>query len=61
MNDFSPEKFKSIYYIGRIVRHRGERKVIAKASINNEGGAFIVFVDGTKCKSLIDIELDGRK
>lgn len=59
MNDTS--WFPKEYYTGRIVRHRGERKVIQKASINNMGSVFIKFVDGTKCDSLRDIELDGRR
>ena len=53
--------FNKIYHIGRIVRHKGERKVIAKASMNNYGGVLVVFVDGTRCGDLKDVELDGRK
>ena len=53
--------FNKVYYIGKVIRHKGERKVIAKASMNNYGGVFIVFVDGTKCFDLKDVELDGRK
>jgi len=61
MNDRSPEDFKQKYYVRRVVRHRGYLKVIAKASMDNDGRILIVFVDGTKCKDLSDIELDGRK
>lgn len=56
-------QFDSIYqfYIGRIVRHKGERKVIAKSSIDANNIITIIFVDGTKCVDIKDIELDGRK
>jgi hypothetical protein len=55
------EKFKREYYTGRIIRHNGERKVIARAFINNLEETCIVFVDGKKCFNLKEIELDGRK
>lgn len=48
-------------YRGRIVRHKGERKVI-KNSYRDHKGIFVVeFVDNSKCFDVRDIELDGRR
>jgi len=49
------------YYTGRIVRHKGERKVIKRAYRNKNGIFTIEFIDLTKCTDLKDLELDGRK
>lgn len=57
------EKFKREYYTGRIIRHNGERKVIARSflDIKDIENSYIIFVDGKKCTNLEEIELDGRK
>lgn len=49
------------FYSGRIVRHKGERKVIRRVMKDNHGELVIEFVDLSKCNNMRDIELDGRK
>lgn len=46
---------------GRIVRHKGNRKVIKTWYYNTEHNIVIVFLDETKCAGMKDLELDGRK
>lgn len=47
--------------IGKIVRHKGERKVIKKTYRDHKGLFVVEFVDNSKCFNLQDIELDGRR
>lgn len=59
--NLSKEYFRIVFYTGRIVRHKGERKVIKYAGLDNENNILITFLDNTRCTDLKDIELDGRR
>jgi len=48
-------------YVGKIVRHCGERKVVRRWFYDNEKKLIIEFVDMTRCKDMRDIELNGSK
>jgi len=46
---------------GQIIRHLGERKVVARVYRDNHGDLIIRFVDGTFSKNYENMEMDGRK
>lgn len=46
---------------GKIVRHKGERKVVLRCYRDSHGMYTIEFVDRTKCTDMKDLELDRRK
>jgi hypothetical protein len=46
---------------GKIVRHKGERKVVRQCYTDKYGKFTIEFVDRTKCTDMKELELDGRK
>jgi hypothetical protein len=52
---------KSELYVGMIIRHKGERKVVKRFYRASNGDFIIEFVDLSVSKNYSDIEWDGRK